>query len=469
METAPGPVYDAAIIGGGFAGLSAATALAEAGRRVIVLEARPRLGGRASSFTDPATGERVDNGQHLLIGGYHETFTFLRRVGSRHSVRLQPRLSVDFVDLEGVHSRLRSLALPAPLHLVGGMAAWSALGWRDRLAALRIGPAIRAATRTFRDPTPGVGTRNLPRTVREWLLDNGQTERLIYLLWEPLAVAALNESIDLAAPGPFLQVLARMFGASAQDSALGLPFKPLEEVYAEPARIFLEERGSLVAVSAAAQVVIDHGVGVTARDAGPGRLRQGYGSRANRRIPCRSVVCAVPWYALPDVLPPVPALRDIIESARNTPESPIVTVNLWLDRQVMDGEFLGLPGRVMQWVFDKRALFGDCSSHLSLVSSGATSLMAKSNAEIIDVALAELRAALPAMNGAAVRRAVAVRERRATFSVASGLPPRPATPTAIPGLFLAGDWIDTGLPATIESAVVSGHAAARAAVAFLDS
>jgi len=114
-------------------------------------------------------------------------------------------------------------------------------------------------------------------------------------------------------------------------------------------------------------------------------------------------------------------------------------------------------------------LFGDSSSHLSLVSSGAASLVTKSNAEIIDVALAELRAALPGMNGAGVRRAIAVREKRATFSLASGLPPRPATCTAIRGLFLAGDWIDTGLPATIESAVVSGHAAARAATAFLDS
>ena len=458
------PRYDVAVIGGGFAGLSAAAALAEQGKRVIVLEARPGLGGRATSFTDPATGERVDNGQHLLIGGYHETFSFLRRVGSSSSVRLQRRLSVDVVDHDGVRSRLKSVALPAPWHLVGGIAAWSALGWRDRLAALRLGPPIRAAARTFRDPTPGVGMRKLPRTVRAWLVDNGQTDRLIHLLWEPLAVATLNESIDIAAPGPFLQVLARMFGASAQDSALGLPVKPLDEIYAEPARAFVEARGGDVVMNATGQVVIDDRVTVTARHtAGPGV------SRAGRHVSCRSVICAVPWYALPDVLPPVPSLRDTIDAARNTPESPIVTVNLWLDRQVMDGEFLGLPGRAMQWVFDKRSLFGDGSSHLSLVSSGATSLVAKSNAEIIDVALAELRAALPGMNGAAVRRAVAVREKRATFSVASGLPPRPATRTAIPGLFLAGDWIDTGLPATIESAVVSGHAAARAATAFLDS
>jgi len=146
-----------------------------------------------------------------------------------------------------------------------------------------------------------------------------------------------------------------------------------------------------------------------------------------------------------------------------------VTVNVWLDRPVMRGQFLGLPGRAMQWVFDKRAMFGDGSSHLSLTSSAATDLATKSNAEIVAIALRELTAALPAMATAKVTRTLAVREKRATFSVASGLPARPATCTAVPGLFLAGDWIDTGLPATIESAVVSGHAAARAASVFLDT
>src|SRR6187455_3847114 len=100
------PVHDVAIVGGGFAGLSAATALAERGYRVIVVEARPRLGGRASSFTDPATGERVDNGQHLLIGGYHETFKFLRRIGASDGVALQSRLAVEFVDRAGSRSQL---------------------------------------------------------------------------------------------------------------------------------------------------------------------------------------------------------------------------------------------------------------------------------------------------------------------------------------------------------------------------
>ena len=438
------PNYDVAIVGGGFAGLSAATALAEQGRRVIVLEARPRLGGRASSFTDPATGERVDNGQHLLIGGYHETFRFLRRIGASDAVTLQPQLTVDFVDRNGAPSRLRSRSLPAPLHLFGGIMTWPALDWRDRLSAVRMGPAVRSQ----RGSRPSM----LGGTVREWLQQHGQTPRLIELLWEPLAVATLNESIDVAAPGPFVNVLARMFGTRTTDSALGLPTRPLDDVYAEPSRRYLERRGCTVDVNASARIVAADLASVTVR---------------GETQPCRAVICAVPWYTLSDAIESPGPLAATLDAARRTPASPIVTVNVWLDRPVMETTFLGLPGRTMQWVFDKRVMFGEHASHLSMTASAASGLVDRSNADIIDVAMTELRDALPAARGAAVRRAIAVREKMATFSVASGLPARPATRTAVPGLFLAGDWIDTGLPATIESAVVSGHAAAVAAAEYL--
>jgi squalene-associated FAD-dependent desaturase len=440
-----GPGFDVAIVGGGFAGLSAATALAEQGRRVIVLEARPRLGGRASSFTDPATGERVDNGQHLLIGGYRETFTFLRRIGAGDAVALQARLEVEIVDRGGARSRLRSWPLPAPMHLLAGIMAWPALGWRDRLAAVRVAGAIREASHGGQPS----GQRS---TVREWLQHHGQTPRLIELLWEPLAVATLNESIDVAAPEPFVAVLARMFGTRRTDSALGLPTRPLDEMYAEPARRYLERRAGVVQVNMPAHIAADGDPAVTVR---------------GQSIACRAIVCAVPWYALPETITSAGPLAATLDAAALTPASPIVTVNVWFDRPVMETAFLGLPGRTMQWVFDTRALFGEDASHLSLVSSGASALVDRSNSDIVDAALAELREALPATRGATVRRAIAVREKRATFSVARGLPSRPPTRTGVPGLFLAGDWIDTGLPATIESAVISGHAAAVAAGEYL--
>jgi uncharacterized protein with NAD-binding domain and iron-sulfur cluster len=130
---------DAIVIGGGFAGLAAATLLAEQGARVLVLEARPAAGGRATAFTDPATGERVDNGQHVLLGCYRDTFRFLDRIGATSHVEVQDRLTVDMIDRNGRASRLRCPPLPPPLNLLAGVMTWRALSWRDRIAAIRIG------------------------------------------------------------------------------------------------------------------------------------------------------------------------------------------------------------------------------------------------------------------------------------------------------------------------------------------
>ncbi len=142
-----------------------------------------------------------------------------------------------------------------------------------------------------------------------------------------------------------------------------------------------------------------------------------------------------------------------------------MTVNLWFDRVVTEHALVGLPGRTMQWVFDKRRVFGEQASHLSLVSSGADDVVSRTNEELIALAVSEVNEAIPSARFATVRRAVVVREKRATFSVAPGQPRRPTARTALPGLLLAGDWIETGLPATIESAVRSGHTAAALALA----
>ena len=138
------------------------------------------------------------------------------------------------------------------------------------------------------------------------------------------------------------------------------------------------------------------------------------------------MIAAVPWYALPDLfVGDLAPLDDLQRAAAGTSASPIASVNLWLDRQIMQGRFLGLPGRTMQWVFDKGQLFESGSSHLTLVASGADDVMTISNEELIALALSELRAALPEARAAKVLRASVVKERRATFSLAPGQPARP--------------------------------------------
>jgi squalene-associated FAD-dependent desaturase len=444
--------FDAVVVGAGFAGLSAAVRLTRHGARVLVLEARPRLGGRATAFADRHTGELVDNGQHVLLGCYTETLAFLREIGAGGNVRVERRLSVTMIDRAGRRSRLECPTLPAPLHLLAGIVEWDALTWADRLSALQMAGPIRQARRALK---PGASTiaASPGETVEAWLVRNGQTPRIREMLWEPLALAALNQPLDQAAAPPFARVLAEMFGSDPQAAAIVLPAKPLHLMYAEPAREYLERRGGSVLTGAPAKITI--GKGVT-----PSLEVEALREQWRPEV----IISAVPWFALRELFAGDPAtLADVLDGASRMASSPIVTVNLWFDRDVLadvQASFVGLPGRSMQWVFDKRAVFGGDASHLSLVSSGASPLVALTNEELIARAHDEMLDALPAVQSASLVRATVVREPRATFSLAPGQPARPQVVTPVRGLYLAGDWIDTGLPATIESAVRSGHLAA---------
>lgn len=437
------------VVGGGLAGLSAAAWLAEHGVRVVVLEARSRLGGRATAFVDRETGELVDNGQHVMFGCYRETLAFLRRIGADQNVRTQPTLELPFVDADGRRTVLKCPRLPAPLHLLAGILSWKALARRDRAAALRLAPAILRAR-----------SRNRPRirgTVGDWLRAHGQTEAIITALWEPLAVAALNQPISDAEAGPFVRVLADMFGRGPSAAAVVLPAKPLDQMYAEPARAFIESRGGQVRVDALARIVIEQNR-VTAVE-----IRRGGSSAGAERLDASRVVSAVPWHALRNLFSEVPpGLAPLVTSTTAMTAMPIATINLWYDRVVMDEPFVGVIGRTVQWIFDKRQVFGEASSHLSLVISAAGSIARLSRDELVRMAAADVSATLPRARDARLVRATVIREKQATFSLAAGQPARPGTRTAIEGLALAGDWTDTGFPATIEGAVASGRAAARA-------
>jgi len=442
--------HDVIVVGAGFAGLSAASALAEAGLKVLVLEARPQLGGRATAFADRETGELVDNGQHVLFGCYRATFQFLERVGAAGNVRRQTTLELPCYDGDGVRSALRCPRIPAPVHLLAGVLKWQPIPWRERLAAMRLARPLLEARRSLRVRAT-VDTGGGSETVAQWLVRHGQGPVLRAWLWEPLAVAALNQSVHHAAAAPFVRVLAEMFAPDPAAAAIVLPTRPLHEMYAEPARRYISARGGDVRTSALARIAVRDGVaeGVEIR-----------GEPAT----ARAVLSAVAWHSLSNLFAPAAPdlLATMLANAAAMEPQPIVTVNLWYDREVMPELFAGLPGRTMQWVFDKRMAFGGRASHLSLVSSGATEIASRPNEFLTALAAREVAESLPAARGATLVRATVIREKRATFSLAPGQPPRPGPRTAVRGLYLAGDWTNTGLPATIESAVVSGHIAAAA-------
>jgi zeta-carotene desaturase len=448
---------DVIVVGAGVAGLAAATALAADGARVLVFEARGVLGGRASSFADVETGTVIDNGQHVVLGCYRETFGFLDRVSARDAIAVQDSLVVPVILRDRRRSELRCPAWPSPWHLLGGVMRWDALGWRDRFAAVRLAPQLLRARRLAQDGT--AADRSLDNeTVRQWLNRHGQTPRLCELLWEPLAVAALNQHIDSASAAPFFRVLGGVFGPDPRDAAIGLPVPPLSDVFGEPARRYLEQRGCCIHLHAPARIILE-------RDRAVGVLVRG------ERTLSGSVIAAVPWWAwrtlVDDVAARLAGLEGFRDRAAARRSCPIVTVNIWTERPVLDSAFVGLPGRVFQWVFEKRveSVKVRAQAHLSFVSSGAESIAREDSTTLIERAWRELIEAIPAARVTTVAHASVVRERHATFSLAPGEPPRPAPESGVSGLWLAGDWTDTGLPATIEGAALSGHRVAAALAA----
>ena len=446
---------DVVVIGAGFAGLSAAVHLVDAGRRVVVVEEAPRLGGRATAFTDRETGERVDNGQHVLFGCYRETYAFLRRLGTETSAPLQRRLALTMIGPDGKRSRLECPDWRPPWHLVVGVLRWRALPVADRLTALK----LRNVLEDVRRDGPEAVAARVPEelTVSAWLQAQGQSATLTTWLWEPLAIAALNQSPAEASARPFVRVLGELFGPRVEDAAIGMSSVPLDDLFAEPARKTIESAGGAVLRKAPARIHVNP----------HGRIERV--AAGTEVIETHTVISTVPWHALGRIWADEPpaSVQSIVDDAAAMRSLPIVTVNIWFDGAVMSEPFVGLIGGPMHWVFDKSAIFQERAGHLSIVASGAVELASMDNAAITAAVRAQLERALPATVTSRIVRTVVVREQRATFSLAPGSPPRPRTKTSLGGFYLAGDWTDTGLPGTIEGAVISGRRAAHAVIAEL--
>jgi zeta-carotene desaturase len=433
------------IIGGGFAGLAAGTALAELGHRVTLFERRPRLGGRAYSFRDARTGDIVDNGQHLMMGCYHETVIFLKRIGSLGLVKFFDTPRVDFFDAHGA-TALHCPPLPAPLHLLAGLMRLRGLSWAEKLGAIRVGLAIQPNIQTLRKKTADL-------TVAAWLDALGQSPRIRERFWDPLIVATLNETPEKAAAALLIQVLKQGFCGSVADSRMGVSTVGLSELYVEQSKSFIERRGGCVRLQAPVARILVSGGKCVGVELSSGEI-----------VHADACICAVPHH---DVSRFMPVDCNPFAELHRIGVAPIISINLWFDRPVMRVPFAGLIGTRTQWVFNKNAFSGDDSPlhRLALIISAAHEYENASNEELVSIALDDLRSALPHAHQAKLVHSRAVRERTATFSAtvdAERLRPNFRSP--VHNLLLAGDWTDTKLPATIEGAVLSGHRCADLAI-----
>jgi squalene-associated FAD-dependent desaturase len=437
---------DVIIVGGGLAGLSAAVDLSSRGISVLVLEQRPHLGGRTYSFVDETTGDVVDNGQHLMMGCYHATRWLLSTVGSDHLATLQPNLHIDFLHPVRGRSSLHCPRIPAPLHLLAGLLNLKNLSVSDRLRLLKVGLEIR------KDPAK-IEPRIASLTVHQWLDQLGQSDENKKYLWDVIAIGSLNDDPKEVSALLFYRVLRSAFLGSRENSSLLVPRAGLSDLFVNPCVDFIRSRGGEVKVSCGVDESLFEGNRLRAVRSSDGQVRE-----------ARAFVSAIPWYAASPLFSGA-AGRQGLNVNGHLQSSPIVTINLWFDRVVMEQDFVALLDSRVHWVFNKSKIYGSSTptrQYLSLVISGAASLMSVDSGDIIKAALNDLSAAFPAVRIAGLVHSLVVKEKRATFSPRPDAEShRPSSTTQFENLFLAGDWTDTGYPATIEGAVLSGRKAAE--------
>jgi zeta-carotene desaturase len=441
-----GALPSVAIAGGGLAGLAAGCALADAGFRVSLSERRPYLGGRASSYEHPGTGEVVDNCQHVLLGCCTNLLDFYRRSQVENRIRWYDRLV--FVEPGGRRSILRPSALPAPFHLTPAFIAFQALGLRDKLP-------IASAMLRLVNKAPGRAQHFL-----SWLRAHGQTERGIERFWKPVLVSALNEDLDRISLHYAAQVFRESFLKSAAAGRMGVPSIPLTQLYGA-AGDYIRGRGGEVHLR----------TGLSGFQAGDSAIKLCFDSR---EVLADFAVLALPFQGLASVLPvdqPAVPLRDALEHFE---ASPITGIHLWLDREITALDHAVLLDRTIQWMFQKSRIHpdrgeqmlredGGAKSYLELVVSASKSLVEKSRREIIELAMSELGEFFPEAKNARVVKAAVIKEVHATYAPLPGVDAyRPGAASPWARVFLAGDWTMTGWPATMEGAVRSGYLAAEA-------
>jgi zeta-carotene desaturase len=468
-----------AIAGGGLAGLAAACALSDSGFRVTLFERRPYLGGRASSYEHPGTGEVVDNCQHVLFRVCTNLVEFYHRIGVEDKIRWYDEMT--FIEPGGRASVMHASPLPAPLHTAPSFLRFPFLNTKDKFAISR---AIAALT-LMQQPDTG-------ESFQHWLLRHNQTENAIERFWKPILVSALSEDLDLISIPSAAQVVRESMKSPAARH-MGVPAIPLTDLY-NHAGDYIRQRGGEIRFRTSLETFVPEASQVRSSLV---RVR----TSAAEEI-FDYLVLALPFDALDRVLPATPEAIAIRQTLTHFEPCPITGIHLWFDRQITDLDHAVLLDRTIQWMFHKSRLLEESreghdfnraanaagekdreghdfsratkpstengalapeGSYIELVVSASKNLIDKSRAEIVNLALKEVREFFPAARAATLIKSTVIKEVHATYSPRPGIEAfRPKQATVWPRVFLAGDWTATGWPATMEGAVRSGYLAAQA-------
>ncbi|MHB8337958.1 MAG: hydroxysqualene dehydroxylase HpnE [Ignavibacteriaceae bacterium] len=415
------------VIGGGFAGLTSAVYLAKAGYNVELIEASSKLGGRAYSFLDKNTGTVIDNGQHILMGCYDETLKFIKLIKAEDNFHFQKRLEVNFLASNFKILPLKSFPVFYPLNLLLGLLNYKAITFFERLKLLK-----------FILTLPFFPKKKLDHMNVAELLENGnQNENIRKAFWEIIAVGALNANIENASAKIFADVLRKIFFKGNSSSTIVLPLYGLSESYCNHAQKFIEENNGRIFFSE------------------PVLSLQIENEKVSEIITSKRtitdfdfVVTAVPLFAIEKISP------DIITDKFHLKYSSILSTHIWLNENPLDKTFYGLIDSEVHWIFNH-------GTHITIVISHANELAEKSNETIFEIIMSEIEKFTKIKKELVIRYKI-IKEKRATFiPLGDIIKLRPPSRTKLRNVFLAGDWTDTGLPSTIESAVKSGRTAAE--------
>jgi squalene-associated FAD-dependent desaturase len=441
------------IVGGGLAGLAAASALAPRGFAVTLVESRPRWGGRASSFIDRTTGEEVDNCQHVALGCCTNFLHFCRIVGIERFFERENRLT--FIGPDGGASELSATNLPAPLHLFPAFGRLGFLTWRDKW---RLALGLSALART--DPAKG-GTESF----LEWLERHGQPRAVIESFWHVVLVSALSETLDRIDVGHARKVFVDSFLRNRHGWEVWLPTVSLGELYGAVVEGWLAAHGVACRLQCGVRQVTAENVA----NGSPSRA-SGVELRSGEFLAADDVILATPQFLLADLLPDSWRANPEFAMASALQTAPISSVHLWFDRPITALRHATFVGRLCQWLFNRSAIQGESAAkgengaacYYQVVISASREVTSRPQDETIRAVTAELAALWPVVREARLVHARLVTEHKAVVSMLPGVEKsRPTQNTSIANLHLAGDWTQTGWPGTMEGAVRSGYLAAE--------
>jgi len=431
----------AVIIGAGWAGLAAAVTLSSRGQKVVIYEAAKQVGGRARSV--PFADTLVDNGQHLLIGAYQECIKILKLVGQcPYSKLKRTPLFLAVQDEKGQQVEIKAPRLPAPLHLLYALITAKGLKFKDRIAAVRFGLYIKKYSYHFSQDI----------SVKQLFEQSRQTTNIIKQLWEPLCLSTLNTPIETASANVFMRVFKDAFTYHYYDADLLLPIIDLSDTFPNAAVQYIRNKGGEVHLQSRLEKIHIEDNKIQAIDI--------KNNTQVNTIKVDSLILAIAPQNLNKCLPATPPLKKLLEKVNSFSYQPIVTVYLqYTSETKLNHAMQGLSGTISQWVFDRGQL---CKQQglFSVVISCEGQHMQMDENTLIETVQKEINMLFE--KPPKLQNAFVIREKRATFACDVNINSlRPESTTGIEGLFLAGDYTNTGYPATLECAVRSGLKAAN--------